>query len=195
MYKQCRGLFQNLLSRLRALVSQVSPGRKILSPGMWWIARPRLAGMMPGTTTKQSSLCPLLSPSLTSLPAFLKQQTIKQRAKLFCLSPETPGLFFILRLQAQFFLMTYISPIKPDYYQHLYESHFRCNLTLYWGLLCLHYGKPETLLWSFFHISKGKEQKILQAFSDKITCCQQCYRFSKDTHSKIHLQCIPAWMC
>lgn len=75
--------------------------------------------------------------------------------------------------------MTYISPVKPDYYQRLCDSHFGCNLTTCWGSLCLHYGRSETFPWLFLRLSEGKEQKTLVEFSNKTTGCQQSYSFSR----------------
>lgn len=75
--------------------------------------------------------------------------------------------------------MTYISPVKLDYYQCLCDSHFGGNLTTCWGSLCLHYGRSETFPWLFIHLSEGKEQKTLVEFSNKTTCCQQSYSFSR----------------
>lgn len=97
-----------------------------------------------------------------------------------CFVPHLKLLFF------QFWgykLSSYWWPTFPQQnhfnYKHLCESHFSCNLTLCWVSLCLHYGKSETLPWSFFYISERKEQKILQEFSDKTTCSQQCYSISR----------------
>lgn len=87
--------------------------------------------------------------------------------------------FLMLKLQALFLLMTYISPVKLDYYQCLCDSHFGGNLTTCWGSLCLHYGRSETFPWLFIHLSEGKEQKTLAEFSNKTTCCQQSYSFSR----------------
>lgn len=43
----------------------------------------------------------------------------------------------------------------------------------------MHYGRSETFPWLFIHLSEGKEQKTLVEFSNKTTCCQQSYSFSR----------------
>lgn len=193
VYKQCRALLWDLLLHLRTLVS---PGERRFPCA--------LAEDHGVTTDRQdtryhgrAALTLLLLAPVTYEPARVSEQSASWIKGKIILYLTWNSCFSILRQQAQFILVTYISPITQDYYQDLRETHFRCNLTYTLIVRVIMFALWQawnTSIVLFPHLWGKRTENSSSIFWQK-HLLSTVLEFLKDLHSKIHLQFIPPPVC